>query len=86
MPDGVGVGLADADGDGAGDGVGVGESLADGEALADGDALALGFGLVAEAAVQPVSTIATKLVAPNKARWRGMMVQRSRRLFHAGGG
>jgi hypothetical protein len=67
MPDGVGVALAESDGDGVGDGVGVavGESLADGEMLA----LGVGVGFVAEAEVQPVRTSAIALIAPTRATW-----------------
>ena len=74
----VGLGLGDAEGDGVDDAVAVGsgESVADGDTLADARALGVGVGVVATAAVHPVSTIVTKLVAPSKARWRGMRVQR----------
>jgi len=66
----AGLGLGDADAVGVGDDVAVG----DGESLADGDALALGVGvgLVADAAVQPVRTMAMALIAQSTAERDGM--------------
>ena len=73
MPDGVGLGVvvAEADGDGLGESVGesVGKSLGEAEwdGVADGD----GLGLVAVVTVQPLVTIASATAAPRAARRAG---------------
>src|ERR1700682_2157118 len=72
MLDGVGVALADAEGEGVGVGVAVGESLADADALAVGGAV----GLVADADVQPARTSTMALMAPSRAKGRGIVLQR----------
>jgi transcriptional regulator with XRE-family HTH domain len=68
------VGVAVGDDVAAVVGVGVGESLADGDALALG--VGLGVVLVADAAVQPVSTTTVALAAPSRAKRNGMRIQR----------
>src|ERR1700682_1036755 len=72
MLDRGGVALGDAAGEGVGVGVAVGESLADADALA----LGVGVGLVADADVQPARTSTMALIAPSRAKWRGIVLQR----------
>jgi len=68
MPDGVGVGIGDADGVA----VGVGESLGDGDAVA----LGVGVGRVADPAVQPDRTTTIALAAPSREMRKPMVIQR----------